>query len=270
MQVFCVFQNLRFYAPHATRYAALITISLFLIVMTVGCGKKGPVKPKLTALPKAPTKVTLQQQGNLFVLGWTIPTANLDGSDAEDLTGFRIKRLTYDAAEDCPTCREPQTEVAELDITYPAPGQRIGKRLYWRDLDIRLNSGYRYAIAPLTLGDEEGPSATIHLAAQQSPPTPTNLQVKAGDAQVTVQWTAPVLSADMNLVGYNLYRRQAKRPFPIVPVNTKPLKETRLLDRGLDNGRAYEYRVSALIRIGDQLLESMTGPGALITPQKGR
>jgi predicted small lipoprotein YifL len=270
MQISSDFQNLRFSASRVPRPAFLIIISLLLIMMTVGCGKKGPVKPKLAALPKAPTRVTLQQQGNLFVLGWTIPTANQDGSDAEDLTGFRIKRLTYDAAEDCPTCREPQTEVAELDITYPAPGQRIGKRLYWRDLDIRRNSGYRYAIASLTLGGEEGPSATIHLAAQQSPPTPTDLQVKAGDAQVRVQWTAPVFPADMNLVGYNLYRRQAKRPFPIIPVNTKPLKETHLLDRGLDNGRAYEYRVSALFRIGDQLLESMTGPGALITPQKGR
>jgi hypothetical protein len=239
-------------------------------MMTSGCGKKGPVKPKLDSLPEAPKELTLRQKGNLFVLGWTIPTANEDGSAAEDLTGFRIKRLTYDAAEGCPTCREPQTEVAELEITYPAPGQRIGNRLYWRDVDIRLNNGYRYAIAPLTLGGHEGPSATIHLTAQQSPPSPTALQVEAGDAQVKVQWTAPVLSADMTLVGYNLYRRQAKRPFPIVPVNAKPLKETRLLDRGLDNGRAYEYRVSALVRIGDQQLESMTGPGALITPQKGR
>ena len=150
MLFFRVFQNLKFSASRILRPAFLIIISVLLIMMTSGCGKKGPVKPKLAALPKAPTRVTLQQQGNLFVLGWTIPTANLDGSDAEDLTGFRIKRLTYDATEDCPTCREPQTEVAELDITYPAPGQRIGKRLYWRDLDIHLNSAYRYAIAPLT------------------------------------------------------------------------------------------------------------------------
>ncbi len=270
MQVFRFLQYLRFSAPRATRHASLIIISILLIMMTSGCGKKGPVKPKLKALPDAPKELTLRQKGNLFVLGWTIPTVNQDGSAAEDLTGFRIKRLVYDAAEDCPTCREPQTEVEELEITYPAPGQRIGNRLYWRDVDIRPNNGYRYAIAPLTLGGHEGSSATIHLAVQPPPPAPTALQVEAGDAQVKVQWTAPVLSADMSLVGYNLYRRQAKRPFPIVPVNAKPLKETQLLDRGLDNGRAYEYRVSALVRTGDQQLESMTGPGALITPQKGR
>ena len=260
----------RFAAHRVPRAACLIATGLLLIVALAACGKKGPVRPKLDTLPVAPEEVTLQQQGNLFVLGWSIPSANQDGQKAEDLTGFRIRRLTYDAAEGCPTCRDPQDQVAELDSTYPAPGQRIGNRLYWRDLDVRIGSGYRYAIIPVTVGGLEGPAATIHLAAQPSPPSPTALQVEAGDAQVKLQWTPPALSTEMALVGYNLYRRQAKRPFPMVPVNSEPLQVTRLLDRGLDNGRAYEYRVSALVRIGDQLLESMASPGALITPQQGR
>ncbi len=256
-------------ALRGPRPAFLIAISLLLIVMLIACGKKGPVRPKVARQLAAPLEVTLQQQGNLFVLGWTIPTKNQNGS-AEDLTGFRIKRLTYDATEGCPTCRDPKMEVAEIGIKHPAPGQRIGDRIYWRDLDIRPANGYRYAIVPLTLGGIEGPTAAIHLAVQQPPPSPTSLQVEAGDAQVSVQWVAPELSAGMKLLGYNLYRRQAKRPFPIVPVNIEPLQMTHLLDRGLDNGRAYEYRVSALIRISDQLLESMASPGALITPQEGR
>ena len=85
-----------------------------------------------------------------------------------------------------------------------------------------------------------------------------------------LQWTAPTLTEDVKLLGYNLYRRQAKRSFSIVPVNATPLQATALLDRGLDNDRAYEYRVSALVQIGEQLLESMATPGVLITPQAGR
>jgi predicted small lipoprotein YifL len=258
---------LRCLAPRALRPALILTTGFLLITMITACGKKGPVRPKLATLPSAPQEVTLQQQGNLFVLGWSIPSKNQDGSNADDLTGFRIKRLTYDVTDGCPTCREPLDEVAELDLSYPAPGQRIGNRIYWRDLDIRIGSGYSYAIAPLTVGDVEGPAAAVHRAAQPPPPSPTALQVEAGEAQAAVQWIAPALSSGMELVGYNLYRRQAKRPFPIVPVNAKPLQATHLLDRGLDNGRAYEYRVSALVRIGDQLLESMASPGALITPQ---
>jgi hypothetical protein len=120
---------------------------------------------------------------------------------------------------------------------------------------------------PVTLGNIEAPFATIHLEVRQSPPAPTGLKAEAGDGQIALQWDAPTLPEGLELLGYNLYRRQAKRPFPIVPVNVKPLQETRLLDRGLDNGRAYEYRVSALVSTGTQQLESMGSPGVLITPQ---
>lgn len=256
-----------FAASRLPRPALLITIVLLLLMMLVACGKKGPVRPKLGSRPQAPADVTLRQQGKLFLLGWTIPKANQDGSKVEDLTGFRIKRLSYDPAHGCPTCREPQEEVVQIDLKYPAPGQRIGDRLYWRDVDIRLLKGYRYAIVPEIVGNQEGAAAMIHLTAQQPPPSPTALKVEGGDSQVAVRWTAPVLGAEMELVGYNLYRRQAKRPFPIVPVNAKPLQQTELLDRGLDNGRAYEYRVSAIISIKGSLLESMATPGALVTPQ---
>lgn len=257
-------------AVRGPRPMALIFISILLISMNSGCGKKGPVRPKLTTLTSAPEELTLQQQGNIFVLGWTIPSAGLIGGGEEDVTGFRIRRMTYDAAEDCPTCRDPQEVMAELDIMSPAPGQRIGNRMYWRDMDILSGIGYRYAVIPMILGGQEGPTATIHLAAQKPPPSPTDLQAEAGDARAVVKWTAPLLPEGQQLVGYNIYRRQAQQPFPIVPVNAKPLQITRLVDRGLDNGRTYEYRVSALVRSGDQLLESMATPGALVTPQEGR
>ncbi len=264
------FSPLRLTSSCALRSAVLIIISLSMVIMTSACGKKGPVLPKLATLPEAPQEVTLQQQGNLFVLGWAIPSVAQDGGSAGDLTGYRIKRLRYDAADGCPTCRDPQNEVMEIDLRHPAPGQRIGNRLYWRDLDVRLDSGYSYAIVPLTIGRDEGPAATIYLTAQPPPSSPTALQLEAGDSQITVRWIAPLLSADAKLVGYNLYRRQDNRPFSIVPVNPEPLQETHLLDRGLANGRAYEYRVSAVVRIGDQLQESMATPGAIITPQAGR
>jgi predicted small lipoprotein YifL len=253
-------------ALRASRLALPIIISLTLLIIA-GCGKKGPVRPKLTTLPEAPGQVTLIQQGKLFVLAWTIPEKHADGTKVEDLTGFRIKRLTYDAAQGCPTCRDPQTEVAEIELRYPEPAQRIGKRIYWRDLDIRPGTGYRYAIVPLTIGGHETPAATVHLTAVLPPPAPTNLRAEAGDARVSLQWQAPELPEGMELVGYNLYRRYARRAFPIVPVNKEPLAKTQLLDRGLDNGKAYEYRVNAVVRDGEQVLESMASPDVLITPQ---
>lgn len=258
----------RNFAPHASRLAYFVVISCLLATM-VACGKKGPVRPKLASQPQAPTELTLQQQGNLFILGWTIPSQNDDGSQVEDLKGFRILRLSYDAAEACPTCRDPHEQVAELDLDYPAPGQRIGQRIYWRDTAILPGSGYRYAVVPLSVGNMTASAASIHLAAQEPPAEPSALQALAGDRQVQLSWTAPALSPGSQLVGYNLYRRTAQRPFPIVPVNAEPLKEPQLTDRGLDNDQAYEYRVSAVVERDGLRLESKPTPGVLIAPRAG-
>lgn len=261
-------QLFRPFAPHASRLT-LLAICLLLAMMTTACGKKGPVRPKLTSQPQAPAEATLHQQGDLFVLGWTIPSSNEDGTPVEDLRGFRILRLTYDAAEACPTCREPQEPVAELDLDFPSPGQRIGQRMYWHDTTIQPGSGYRYAIIPISVGKHQGPATSIHLAALEPPAEPSALRAEAGDAQIRLRWSAPALAGGEQLVGYNLYRRLAQRPYPIVPVNATPLKDSSLTDRGLDNDRAYEYRVTAVVERNGQRLESKPTPGVLISPGAG-
>ncbi|MGW8313088.1 MAG: hypothetical protein ACWGOL_07655 [Desulfuromonadales bacterium] len=263
------FATSRMFAQRNSRSAFLIVISVLLIMMTGACGKKGPVLPRLDRPVMPPEEVSLQQQGNFFVLSWKIPATDRLGVSEQDLIGFRIDRLIYDPVEGCPTCRDPKTEVAELDLRHLHTGERINQRVFWRDLDILPGKGYRYAIVPLILGGQEGPAATIHLAAQQPPPSPTGLQATAGDARISLQWVAPVLPAEMQLVGYNLYRRHSKLPFPVIPVNGKPLQETHLLDRGLDNDRSYAYRVTAVVRKDDQLLESIASPEAVATPRTG-
>ncbi|MEJ2491023.1 MAG: hypothetical protein P8Y91_00025 [Desulfuromonadales bacterium] len=262
-----VLASLAFRGP---RPAALIVLGFLLAGLLLGCGKKGPVRPKLATVPEAPREVTLQQQGRLLILGWSLPLRNLDGTNVEDLVGFRIRRLAYDAQEGCPTCRDPQEVVAEIDLRYPDPAQRIGSRFYWRDSDIRQDTGYRYAVTARTIGDLEGPPALVHRSVIPPPPSPVGLQVVPGDAQIALEWGVPELAPGQQLLGYNLYRRDARRPFPIIPVNAEPLEATHLVDRGLDNSRAYEYRVSSLVRVGDQVVESMATPGVLATPQPRR
>lgn len=244
---------------------AILALGLITALLG-GCGKKGPVRPKLDTVPAAPEDVRLIQQGRHFLLSWSIPRTNLDGSPAEDLDGFRIKRLVYDAEEGCPTCRDPDVVVAEIDLRYPEPAQQVGDLLYWRDFDINSGNGYRYAIAPVTVGGDESPPVTIHLlvtAPVASPPAP---RTTAGDQEVLIEWDAPPLSEGDLLLGYHLYRRLTDRDFSPVPVNKDPLQVTRLRDRGLVNGRTYEYRVSALIQRNSDVLESLLSPGTAVIP----
>ena len=140
----------------------LVGVAGLLLTALAGCGRKGPIKPKLLSLPAAPESVSLHQQGKTFLLSWTLPSKNQDGSDAEDLVGFRIRRYVYPADEPCPTCREPQETMLNMDISYPDPGLRIGDRFHWRDTSVELGYGYRYAITPVTIGRNSGDTAYVH------------------------------------------------------------------------------------------------------------
>lgn len=260
---------IRFVAARTSHLTLPIVIGLCLL-MLAACGSKGDVKPKLLSLPAAPESVNLQQRGNLLLLSWTMPIHNQDGSAAEDLVGFHIRRDLYPAEESCPTCREPEERVAAIDLDYPAPAQRIGKRFLWRDTEVKQGYGYRYAIVPRTLGRDSGEPAYIHQVLHEAPPAPTGLQAEAGDRQVQLTWQEPALPEGMTLVGYNLYRRQDSNPFPLVPLNSQPIEKTELRDLGLSNGKAYEYRISVLVESKGMKLESFPGQGALITPQAGR
>ena len=237
-----------------------LALSLLVCLATtvmVSCGKKGPVRPKLGSLPNPPADVKLSQQGQSFLLSWSVPQTNQDGSAVEDLSGFVIKRLVFDAKEGCPSCREPHDRVADIDLHYPDPAQRIADRIYWNDLDIVSGSGYRYAIIPLTVGKQEVPGATIHLVSLPPVARPQNLVGKVDGALARLTWQPPELTEGFDLIGYNVYRRHTERAFPAVPLNKDPIKETELIDRNLEIGRSYAYLIRAVVRFGEHTLESM-------------
>ena len=256
-------------APWALRLTVLGTLVLTLASLAA-CGRKGPVRLPLAALPQAPTQLVVDQQGNDFLLSWTIPAHNQDGAAADDLNGFRVYRLVYNAADGCPTCRDPDQLVAELNLMRPEPAVRIDKRFYWRDAAVAPGTGHSYRVVPVTVGRQEGDSAAAFRSYQTPPPAPATLTAEAGDRQVKLTWTAPaIIPSGTQLVGYNIYRRAEAGSYPPIPLNAEPRREPRLVDLAVAGGRALTYRVTTVVRSGDQLLESAPSPEALVTPRGG-
>ncbi len=245
--------TMKIFALRASRLAPLA----FILLMTMtACGKKGPVQPLLGSLPAAPQKLLIHQQGESFLISWNMPANNQDGSDAEDIGGFRIYRSEYAVTEGCPTCREPKQLVAKIDLKYPV-AQQVKQRFYWRDLQVTEGSGYRYRIVSATVGGQEGTASMAHRDWMAPPQPPEQFQVHAGKGQALLNWLPPAQLPDKAvLVGYNLYRRPIDRQFSIVPLNSKPLKTPKVTDRSLEKGRPYEYQVSTLVLVDKALLES--------------
>jgi phosphatidylinositol-3-phosphatase len=88
---------------------------------------------------------------------------------------------------------------------------------------------------------------------------PTGLTATAGDAKVTLNWTA---SASRGVVGYDVYRENADGTWPTSALAST--SGTSYTDSGLTNGTAYTYRVTAAGGSGSQSAPSNT---ASATPQ---
>lgn len=255
--------------PWSLRLTLFITLLLTVVTLTA-CGRKGPVRPPLASLPMAPTGFTISQQGEDFLLAWTIPAKNQGGEAAEDLNGFRIYRLVYNAVDGCPTCRDPDQRVAELHLLRPEPAVRIDKRFYWRDPAVAPGTGHSYLVVPVTVGRQEGDRATAFRAYQPPPSAPATVTAEAGDRQVQLSWTPPAtIPPGTQLLGYNLYRRPEPGSYPPVPLNLEPRREPRLVDLAVEGGRTQAYRVTTVVRSGELLLESAPSAEALVTPRGG-
>ena len=253
---------MKIFAHPAARFALLVVI---LLLALSACGKKGPVRPLLVSLPAAPQNMQVAQQGETFILSWDIPTKNQDGTDAEKLGGFHIYRNEYAVTEGCPTCREPQELAAKIDLKYPV-AHRVGKRFYWRDLNVVQGSGYSYRITPVTQAGREGEAATAHRDWMTPPQPPEQFLARVEKEMISLSWQPPAqLPEETLLVGYNLYRHRLDRPFSIVPLNSKPLKNRQLTDQIPAAGQTYEYQVSTVVEIGNSLLESALTGGAKVT-----
>lgn len=251
-------------------YASRIATLLLLLLTVFGlaaCGKKGPVRPQFATLPAAPTELRIAQQGDDFIVSWTIPERNQDGEATDGLLGFHVYRMIYNAAEGCPTCRDPEELVAAIEMRRPEPAVRLGKRVYWRDANVAAGTGHAYLVVPVTVSGQEGAGTGSFRSWQAPPPAPAGLQAEAGNRQVRLSWAPPSSLPDGQLLlGYNIYRRPASGAFAPVALNAEPLREPRLTDFIGEAGREAVYRVTTLVRRDDQLIESAPSPDTTITP----
>lgn len=183
---------------------------------------EGPVSNEASAMPATvpgqPTGLTATSGNQQVSLIWMAPSD--DGG--LPITGYRIYRGTASGGE------TPLSIIGNLTS----------------HLDIGLTNGvtYFYQVAAInSLG--EGPKSGEASAMPKAVPTaPQNLTAFPGNAQVTLDWTAPASDGGSPVTNYIIYR------------GTTPGGEAFLIelgnvlaypDTGLTNGQTYYYQVSA-------------------------
>ncbi len=245
-------------------------ISLLILTTLSACGNKGPVRPLETLLPGPASELELRQQGEALLLGWRLPTQNLDGSAINSPPQLDIYRMTFDPGNDCPECFDRSTLLVSIDPELPVPARKVGERYLYLDNQIDPGTGYQYKLIARNADGEAGRPVVLRQAATLAVAAPAALQGEAHDRSVLLSWQPVSLEPGDSLLGYRIYRRRDDSPSAPYPLSAKPQPETRFEDFSLENGARYHYQVRALIKRGELQIEGLATAELTIVPQAGR
>lgn len=207
-----------------------------LLALIAGCGKKAPPLPPIVLYPALVRDLTVRQEGTKFVLYFTPPTANNDGSPLIDLDRIDIYLVTDDrppppapqtqpatqsqpgqtqpAAAPPPPVAPPPLEVTVIDFESRAgvigtikaadiDAHRVGIYLSFEDPLERfqpprgLQKRFTYAVQPFSVKDHgPGFSNRITLDLLALADPPREVKAVVLETGVAVTWTPPTTNID--------------------------------------------------------------------------
>jgi fibronectin type 3 domain-containing protein len=186
-----------------------------------------------STVPSAPQNLHASS-GDAFVnLTWTAPSN--DGGAS--VTNYKIYRGTTSGGE-----------------TYLIT---IGNVLTYNDTGLTNGQTYWYSVSAVNHAGEGPTTSPMESTPFTVPDAPTGLIAVAGDASVTLNWTAPVFDGGNAITGYNIYKSTTETGTYALIASSAELSYA---DTGLTNGFTYWYKVSTV---------NGAGEGAATVPASG-
>ena len=223
------------------------------------------------------------QRGSTVVLSWPSPTLVQKESSRDYISLVEVYRLRetkdqeplldpddYEAAADRIWQMDRATIEAQVKILGNLQhADPINLKGAGDESTLRLRYAVRYV-------NERGQkssfsnSVAIELLAAVAAPPARLLVVASIQDEVKVEWAAPDSNIDgtrpASVVGYNVYRRTAKREAFIKPLNSEPVTESHFTDTKFQYKADYVYVVRALSQGATGLIESADSEPAALTP----
>jgi hypothetical protein len=140
---------------------AFFILGSLIVLLFIGCGKKGEPRAPELAMPQLITNLTAKPSQNGIVLTWSRPTEYVDGKPLTDLTGFVIFRK--DLSPSCPECPVPHRPLAAVNVE---DREKFVKQRQYRFIDENAQAQmiYRYRVSSqLKDGSLSNPSNEVEV-----------------------------------------------------------------------------------------------------------
>lgn len=237
--------------------AAALLLAAAAALPAGACGRKGPPVPPEIRMPQPVGDLRGVVRAGAIELTWTNPRRRADNSRLAGLSLARLYRVEDDGRGDPkPALLDGDrvmgwTEVAIIRLdTGPSAFVRGDAVTFPDRRGLVLGRRYTYVVvAADPQGRVSPPGSRVSVTFLPAPEPPTDLTAEPGDAEVRLAWRAPARLVDGAAVAtplaYEVLRGDAPDG-PLAAVTRTQPGETRLVDRQLENDRAYYYAVRAI------------------------
>lgn len=123
-----------------------LCLSLCLLSVFSGCGRKTPVRPPELVAPQAITDLSATSTAEGVRLRWSRPLKHVDNSDLEELAGFVVLRATQGATAQSGAFEQIATVTVEDRDRF-----RRAKRFSYLNSEVDSGVLYRYQVLAFTL-----------------------------------------------------------------------------------------------------------------------
>ena len=249
--------------PQTNRSMRVMIVGWAILILMVGCGKKGPPVPWESVVPRRVVDlVALPREGRLL-LEWTTPRENTDGSPLTDLAESKILRTEgVLIADECRGCGEKPKVVYEMK--FEGKSEVTGKKMSVFFEDQEPRKVYVYQVVSVNRRGYPGaPSNPVTVYWDNPPQTPGMVRADRGDKRVDLSWEAVE-----GATGYHVYRRAEGEEFSLRPLNRALLKTTEYADLNVENEVKYIYSVRAVRRVVKTDVEGKGSLGIPVMPIK--
>ncbi len=245
------------------RAARALPLAL-LVLLPLGCGKKGDPMPPPRTIAQPVADLAVRQRGLEVVLDFTHPKATLAGLALPGLAEATVYEVAKPAAPDgaapaidpreLALAARPVLTLAGAELTGAISGERMTVRFRLDAAALEPPTARFYAVRTLARGGELSPWSNVAtLVPRAAPEPPAGLQVAARKAAIELAWSAPAGAA---VEGYQVYRREATRSSYGAPLAQLDATTTRYEDASARYGQRYIYTVCALAAKAPAVVES--------------